>query len=52
VDSLKRLVLELQSTIDSNQLEIERLRLILTRLRRERFGRSSEALHQQIDQLD
>jgi transposase len=52
VDSLRRLVLELQSAIDSHELEIERLKLILARLRRARFGRSSEALDQQIEQLE
>jgi transposase len=52
VDSLKRLVLELQSAVDSHELEIERLKLLLARLRRARFGRSSEALDQQIEQLE
>lgn len=52
VDSLKRLVLELQSAVDSHELEIERLKLLLARLRRARFGRSSEVLDQQIEQLE
>ena len=52
IDSLKRLVVELQSAINSHELEIERLKLLLARLRRGRFGRSSEALDQQIEQLE
>jgi transposase len=52
IESLKRLVLELQVAIEQRQLEIERLRITLARLRRERFGRSSEALDQQIEQME
>jgi transposase len=52
IEVLKRLVLEQQAAIESHQLEIERLKLILARLRRARFGRSSEALDQQIEQLE
>jgi transposase len=52
IEVLKRLVLEQQVAIESHQLEIERLKLILARLRRARFGRSSEALDQQIEQLE
>ena len=36
----------------NGSLEIERLRLTIARLRRERYGRSSEALDQQIEQLE
>ena len=49
IESLKRLVLEQQVLIEQRQLEIERLRLAIARLRRERYGRSSEALDQQIE---
>ena len=52
VESLKRLVLEQQAALDSHELEIERLRIQLARLRRLKFGRSSEALDTQITQLE
>jgi transposase len=52
IESLKRLVLEQQVLIEERQLEIERLRLAIARLRRERYGRSSEALDQQIEQME
>jgi transposase len=52
IEVLKRLVLEQQAALESHLLEIERLKLILARLRRARFGRSSEALDQQIEQLE
>jgi transposase len=52
VEALKRLVLEQQALIEQRQLEIERLRLILARLRRERYGRSSEVLDQEIEQME
>jgi len=52
VEALKRMVLEQYALIEQRQLEIERLRLILARLRRERYGRSSEALDQEIEQLE
>ena len=52
IEALKRLVLEQQALIEQRQLEIERLRLILARLRRERYGRSSEVLDREIEQLE
>jgi len=52
IESLKRLVLEQQVLIEQRQLEIERLRLAIARLRRERYGRSSEALDEQIEQME
>jgi len=52
IEALKRLVLEQQALIDQRQMEIERLRLILARLQRERYGRSSEVLDQEIEQLE
>jgi hypothetical protein len=52
VEELERLLLEQQAAIESHQLEIERLRLILARLRCARFGRSSEALDPQIERLE
>lgn len=44
VDHLKRLVLEHRSHAQAQQLEIERLKIQLSRLRRWKFGRSSEQL--------
>lgn len=52
VETLKRLILEQQALIDSHALEIERLRVQLSRLRQLRYGRSSEKLDQQIEQLE
>jgi hypothetical protein len=52
IEVLKQLVLEQRARLQSHELEIERLRLMLARLRRARFGRSSEQLDQQIEQLE
>ena len=52
VEALKRLILEQQALIDSHALEIERLRVQLSRLRQQRYGRSSEKLDEQIEQLE
>ncbi len=51
IQSLKRLVIETQAALASAQTIIEQLRLTLVRLKRARFGRSSEQLDQQIAQL-
>jgi transposase len=52
VDHLKRLVLEHRSRVQAQQLEIERLKIQLCRLRRWKFGRSSEQLDLQIAQIE
>lgn len=52
VDHLKRLVLEHRSRVQAQQLEIERLKIQLARLRRWKFGRSSEQLDLQIAQIE
>ena len=59
VESLTKLVLEQQVALDlaeaallSRQLEVEKLKIELLRLKRMRFGRSSEQLDQQISQLE
>jgi transposase len=59
VESLTKLVLEQQAALDlaeatllSRQLEVEKLKIELLRLKRMRFGRSSEQLDQQIAQLE
>lgn len=51
-ETLKRLVLERDAVLASRELEIERLKLQLARLRRARFGRSSEQLAREIGQLE
>ena len=59
VECLKRLLLETRSALDlaesrihTQTLTIEQLRLQLARLKRARFGRSSESLDQRIAQLE
>jgi transposase len=59
VESLRKLVLEQQAALEvadatllSRQLELEKLKIELLRLKRMRFGRSSEQLDHEIAQLD
>lgn len=52
VEQLKRLVLEHRSHAQAQQLEIERLKIQLSRLRRWKFGRSSEQMELQIAQIE
>jgi transposase len=59
IEQLKQLVVAGREALDaanerlrSHQLEIERLRLLLAKLRRLQFGRSSEQLDRQIAQLE
>jgi transposase len=52
LDQLKRLVLEHRSRVQAQALEIERLKIQLARLRRWKFGRSSEQLDLQIEQIE
>lgn len=59
VESLQRLVLGLQTdlaayqqALQSERVEIERLKLLLAKLRRLKFGRKSEQLDEQIAQLE
>lgn len=52
IDSLKQLILEQRAALLSRQLEIDKLKLQLARLRRMHFGRSSEQLDQHIAQLE
>jgi transposase len=44
VESLKRLVLESRAALRSRDLEIQHLKLLLAKLRRMQFGRSSDLL--------
>ena len=52
VDSLKQLIIEQRAALLSRELEIDKLKLQLARLRRMHFGRSSEQLDQRIAQLE
>jgi transposase len=52
VESLQRLVLEQQALLLSRDVLIEQLKLQLARLKRMKFGRSSERLDAQIAQLE
>jgi transposase len=59
VESLTKLVLEQQAALEiadaallARQMEVEKLKIELLRLKRMRFGRSSEQLDQQIAQLE
>jgi len=51
-DALKALVLEQHSALNSHKNEIENLKLLILKLRRMQFGRSSETLDRRIDQLE
>jgi transposase len=52
VASLKALVLEQRAKLASHQAEIEQLKLLIAKLRRMQFGRSSERLDRQIEQME
>ena len=45
-------VVELQDQLSSRVIEIEHLKLMLAKLRRMQFGRKSEKLDRQIEQLE
>ena len=49
---LKALILSQHELIVSRDSEIEQLKLLIAKLRRMRFGRSSEKLDRQIEQLE
>ena len=52
IEALKRMVREHRALLDSRQLEINRLRLLIAKLKRMQFGRSSERLDREIEQLE
>jgi transposase len=52
VDALQRLVLAQREALAAHTIEIEHLKLIIAKLRRLQFGRSSEKLSREIDQLE
>jgi hypothetical protein len=49
---LKALIVSQHELIVSRDSEIEQMRLLIAKLRRVQFGRSSEKLDQQIEQLE
>ena len=52
VESLKALVREQRARLAFNFAEIEQLKLMIVKLRRMQFGRSSERLDRQIEQME
>jgi hypothetical protein len=52
VEILKQIGLEQRARLLSNKLQIEQLKLELSKLKRMQFGRSSEQLDAQIAQLE
>ena len=52
VKMLKALVLEHRAQLASHVAEIEYLKLLLAKLRRMQFGRSSEKLGKEVEQLE
>jgi transposase len=52
IDELKRLVLEQQAKLVASTIEIEHLKLLIAKLRRLQFGRSSEKVSREIEQLE
>ena len=50
--ALKDMVIRQHAQISSHDAEIERLRLIIARLRRLQFGRKSEKIQREIEQLE
>jgi predicted RecB family endonuclease len=51
-DELKALIISQQELIVSRDSEIEQLKLLIAKLQRMKFGRSSEKLDRQIEQLE
>ena len=52
IEILKQIIIEQRSRLLSNSLQIEQLKLQLSKLRRMQFGRSSEQIDAQIAQLE
>src|SRR5690348_17964553 len=50
--ALKALILAQHETLVSRETEIENLKLLILKLRRMQFGRKSEKLNHQIEQLE
>ena len=52
IEALKALVLEQRAQLAFNLAEIEHLKLLIAKLKRMQFGRSSERLDQEIEQYE
>lgn len=52
VEALRALVLDLSNSLQSKDLEIDKLRVQIAKLRRLQFGQSSEKLDRTIEQLE
>ena len=52
IDALKALVLEHQARLAIRDTEIEHLKLLIAKLKRMQFGRSSEKLNKEVEQLE
>jgi transposase len=52
VDALRALILAQQQELASRDTEIDNLKLLILKLKRMRFGRKSEKLDKQIEQLE
>jgi transposase len=52
IEQLKQLVLRQRAQLAANTLEIEHLKILIAKLRRAQFGRSSEKLAHEINQLE
>src|SRR3984957_9668635 len=52
IESLQRLVIEQRAALLSRDVEIEKLKIELARLKRTQFGRSSEKRDQRMAQLE
>jgi len=52
IETLKRLIIDQQNKLDARDHEIEHLKLLIAKLRRLQFGRSSEKLDAKIGQLE
>jgi transposase len=52
IETLKRLIIDQQTKLTERDYEIEHLKLLIAKLRRLKFGRSSEKLDAKIGQLE
>ena len=50
--ALKDMIIKQHAQISSHDAELERLQLIIARLRRLQFGRKSEKIQREIEQLE
>ncbi|RQQ42667.1 IS66 family transposase, partial [Burkholderia stagnalis] len=52
IDALKAMVANLREQLSSRAIEIEHLKLTIAKLRRMQFGRKSEKVEREIEQLE